>query len=186
MFRPLDNWKTIGIPFFFISPGAAVLGPICGFLATIAASANLLKFQASANATAVLLNYPLTVAAMIWLDNEPFYIALVVILWFNKILLSFCGSKVRQHLLNPAFIRNAAKIEDRFNMFVQAKQQADAGVRPGMNAEERAATLANAGPPGLAGESDDDDADEDDTSFGIIPKNKLRPDEDKREKMNIF
>ena len=53
-----------------------------------------------------------------------------------------------------------------------------------MNAEERAATLANAGPPGLTGDSEEDD--EDDTSFGIIPKNKLKPDEDKREKMNIF
>jgi len=42
-----------------------------------------------------------------------------------------------------------------------------------MNAEERAATLASHGPPGFAGESDDDDQDEDDTSFGIIPKNRL-------------
>ena len=121
MFRPLDNWKTIGIPFFFISPGAAVLGPICGFLACVTANTDLLKFQASANATAVLLNYPLTVAAMFWYVNDPAYIALVIVLWFNKILLSYCGSKVRQHLLNPAFIRNAAKIEDRFNLFVSAK-----------------------------------------------------------------
>lgn len=118
MFSPIDNWKVIGIPFFFISPGVTLLGPFCGFLACIIASPNMLKFQASANATAVLLNYPLTLAVMFYVKHEPFYNALIIVLWFNKISLSFCGAKVRQHLINPAFIRNATKIEDRFNLFV--------------------------------------------------------------------
>lgn len=120
MFHPLDNWKSIGIPFFFIMPTVSMLGPLAGILGCIFGSPKLLKLQASANATAVLLNYPLTLAIMFWIKDEPFYIALVVMLWFNKICLSFFGAKVRQHLINPGFCRNETKIEDRFNVFVQA------------------------------------------------------------------
>jgi len=115
MFHPLDNWQLIGIPFFFIAPGATILGPLFGIIACIVASPKMLKFQASANATAVLLNYPLTLAVMFSVKHEPFYNALIIVLWFNKICLSFCGAKVREHLLNPGFIANANKIEDRFN-----------------------------------------------------------------------
>ena len=49
-----------------------------------------------------------------------------------------------------------------------------------MSTEERAASLASAGPPAFGGESDEDDQDEDDTSYGIIPKNRLEPVEDER------
>lgn len=70
------------------------------------------------NATSVLLNYPLTLAVMIVNKDEPFYIALIVLLWFNKICISYFGAKVRQHLINPGFCRNAEKIEDRFNSYI--------------------------------------------------------------------
>lgn len=40
------------------------------------------------------------------------YIAVVITLWMNKIALSFVGSKVRQHLINPGFIKNEAKFAD--------------------------------------------------------------------------
>ena len=93
---------------------------------------------------------------MILTRDEPFYLSLVILLWFNKVSLSYFGAKVRQHLINPGFCRNAAKIEDRFNVFVQAKQELNAGVKSGMTAEERAANLANYGPSALGGESDDD------------------------------
>lgn len=156
MFHPLENWKSIGVPYFFISPAASVLGPLCGIIGCIIASPKLLKFQASANATSALLNYPLTIAWMILTRDEPFYLSLVILLWFNKVSLSYFGAKVRQHLINPGFCRNAAKIEDRFNVFVQAKQELNAGVKSGMTAEERAANLANYGPSALGGESDDD------------------------------
>lgn len=119
---------------------------------------------------------------MVIKQDEAFYIALIIILWFNKICISFFGAKVRQHLINPGFSRNVEKIEDRFNIFVQAKQEVEAGVKPGMTAAERAANLARHGPPAVGIESDEDD-DEDDTSFGIIPKNRLEPIEDDRQKM---
>mmetsp|Transcript_22052 Transcript_22052/g.29464 ORF Transcript_22052/g.29464 Transcript_22052/m.29464 type:complete len:171 (-) Transcript_22052:290-802(-) len=118
MFHPFDNWKSLGIPYFFLAPFASVLGPLCGIIACIVASPKLLKFQASANATAVLVNYPLTLALMAIKRDEPFYIATLIMLWFNKICLSYYGAKVRQHLINPGFCRNASKIEDRFNVFV--------------------------------------------------------------------
>ena len=44
MFQPLDNWKTYGIPYFFISPAVTVLGPICGIIGCIVASPAVLKF----------------------------------------------------------------------------------------------------------------------------------------------
>ena len=44
MLQPLDNWKSIGIPYFFISPAVTILGPIFGILACIVASPKLLKF----------------------------------------------------------------------------------------------------------------------------------------------
>lgn len=178
MFQPVDNWKSYGIPYFFISPACAVLGPITGLLACIVASSKMLKFQASVNATSVLLNYPLTLAVMIAKQDEAFYISLVILLTLNKICLSFFGAKVRQHLLNPGYCRNAEKIEERFNSYTQAKVIDGAGVKPGMSAAERAASLASAGLPAVGSNDSDDDEDEDETSFGIIPKNRLQPDED--------
>ena len=53
-----------------------------------------------------------------------------------------------------------------------------------MSAAERAANMANYGPPAVGNdESDEEDEDKDDgddTSFGIIPKNRLQPDKDER------
>lgn len=65
MFNPLDNWKTFGIPYFFVTPGVTVLGPLMGIIACLLGSPRMLKMQASVNATAVILNYPITLAVMI-------------------------------------------------------------------------------------------------------------------------
>ena len=121
MFQPMDNWQKEGIAYFFISPLCTVLGPIMGLLACFCASAKMLKFQASVNATSVLINYPLTLSLMIVNKDEPFYVAIIILLMLNKICLSFFGAKVRQHLLNPGYCRNAEKIEERFNSYTQAK-----------------------------------------------------------------
>ena len=186
MFQPLDNWKLYGVPYFFLSPAVTVLGPICGAIACIVASPKLLKFQASVNATAVLMNYPLTLILMILKKDEPFYIALIILLWFNKICISYFGAKVRQHLINPGFCRNAEKIEERFSSYAAAKREVSAGVKPGMTAAERAANLASAGPPAIESDEDEQEEEEDDTSYGIIPKNHLEPDEDERQKLTGF
>ena len=88
------------------------MAPICGTLGAIFGSADLLKSQSSMNAAAVLLNYPLTLAVMLFKGDEAVYISVVVLLWFNKIAISFVGAKVRQHLINPGFIKNEQKFKD--------------------------------------------------------------------------
>lgn len=125
--------------------------------------------------------------------DEAFYVALLVLLWCNKILLSFFGAKVRMHLLNPGYAKNQEKIEERFRTLTHAKADMLSGIKTGMTAEERARSLVNSGSPnidkrtdprnfkgfkkGTAYESatslDDSDSD-DETSFGIIPTSKLR------------
>ena len=157
MFQPLENWKSIGIPYFFLSPAVTILGPISGIFACMLASPKMLKFQASVNATAVMVNYPLTLAFMFFKNDEPFYIALIILLWFNKICISYFGAKVRQHLINPGFCRNASKIEERFNSYAQVKMEFSAGVKVGMTSAERAASLASAGPPRVGSDSDEEE-----------------------------
>lgn len=43
MFHPLTNWRTLGIPYFFLAPGASLLGPLTGIIGCIVASPRLLK-----------------------------------------------------------------------------------------------------------------------------------------------
>jgi hypothetical protein len=156
-----------------------VLGPIFGIIACIVASPRLLKFQASVNATAVILNYPLTLVWLIVTNDQPIYIALITLLWFNKICISYFGAKVRQHLINPGFCKNASKIEERFNTYSQVIMEHKAGVKVGMTPAERAASLVSSGPPPVGTDSDEELMNEDDTSYGIIPKERLVKNEDK-------
>lgn len=93
-------------------PFITILAPVCGTLGCILGNADLLKSQSSMNAAAVLVNYPLTLGVQIYKGDEAVYIAVVVCLWMNKIALSFVGSKVRQHLINPGFIKNESKFAD--------------------------------------------------------------------------
>ena len=64
------------------------------------------------NSSCVLINYPLTLALMIFIQDEPAYIAILILLWLNKILISFFGAKVRQHLINPRFISNQTTFKE--------------------------------------------------------------------------
>jgi len=58
------------------------------------------------NAACVLVNYPLTISLQLLINDEPVYICVMISLWLNKIALSFYGAKVRQHLINPGFVKN--------------------------------------------------------------------------------
>lgn len=205
VFSPLSNFKIIGIPFMLILPGGTLLGPICGVVGSFCGSAATLKLQSGFNSTAVLVNYPLTLVVMLCsTSSDPFYIAVLILLWFNKITLSYTGAKIRQHWLNPGFSKNFDKIQDRFRSLVKTKKEVEAGIKPGMSAQERASSLVNSGlpsslpstksmkdgksdkylekVPSLADSDDEEDEDEDETSFGIIPKSKII--EDTRQSMN--
>ena len=204
VFSPLSNFQILGLPFLLLLPGMSLFGPLLGVVGSFCGSPGALKLQSSFNCTAVLVNYPVTLAVMLWSGSDPFYMAVLILLWLNKITLSYTGSKIRQHWLNPGFSKNHEKIQDRFRSLVKAKKEVVAGIKPGMSAQERASLLVNSGLPstlpvaqvekgskGSKGsvskipslaDSDDEEDDEDDTSFGIIPKSKIL--DDSRESMN--
>lgn len=112
IFGPVSNFQSIGVTFLLTYPLITIMAPICGTLGCILGSPDLLKSQSSMNAAAVLLNYPATLAVMLYKQDEAVYIACVIVLWFNKIALSFVGAKVRQHLINPGFVKNESKFRD--------------------------------------------------------------------------
>ena len=107
---PLSNVYVLGIPFLFVLPGMTLFGPLLGIIGAFTGSPSCLKLQSSFNGSAVLVNYPLTFVAMLFANDDPFYIAILILLWFNKIAISYTGAKVRQHWLNPGFSKNHEKI----------------------------------------------------------------------------
>jgi len=109
---PLANLTTVGIPFLCIYPLIAVLAPAYGAIGCITGSASALRTYSMMNSTCVLVNYPATFGLMIYLEDEPVYICVVALLFLIKMPLSFFGSKVRQHLENPAYIENEAKFRE--------------------------------------------------------------------------
>jgi len=109
---PMDNLRTIGITFCLMYPGIAVLAPFFGLGGCIFGEAWMLKVQSSMNAACVLLNYPATLAMMWFIGDETPYVAVVIALWLNKIPMSFYGAKVRQHLINPGFVKNQDKFQE--------------------------------------------------------------------------
>lgn len=109
IFSPRANLTTIGIPFFLVYPGVTLMAPLCGLFGCLIGSAAMLRAQSSMNAACVLVNYPATIAVQILYTDEPIYICVMAALWLNKIALSFYGAKVRQHLINPGFVKNHTK-----------------------------------------------------------------------------
>lgn len=95
IFLPMTNLKPIGVPFLLIYPFVAILGPLCGAIGCLMGSVSMLRTQLNMNASAVLINYPLTFTAMWFIEDEPAYIGILGLLWLNKILISFYGAKVR-------------------------------------------------------------------------------------------
>jgi len=63
----------------------------------------MMKSYSNMNSTMLLLNYPLTLIAMLISKEKPFYIMIVILLMLNKVAISSLGAKVRQHYANPEF-----------------------------------------------------------------------------------
>lgn len=112
LFSPMDNLANIGLTFLLLFPAVAVLGPLCGLMGCLFGSASMLRIQSSMNSSSVLVNYPATIAMQVFTQDEPVYICVIVALWVNKIALSFYGAKVRQHLINPGFVKNDKKFQE--------------------------------------------------------------------------
>jgi len=110
--NPVANVWGFGFPFLFILPGLPIIAPFWGLLAILCGSATMLKSYSNMNSTMVLVNYPLTIFMLIWQSEPPLYLAIVILLLLNKVTLSWFGSKVRQHFVNPTFAKNQLKMRD--------------------------------------------------------------------------
>jgi len=104
--NPMANIWRFGLPFLFILPGLPIIAPLWGLLAILCGSAAMLKSYSNMNATLVLVNYPLTIAFLIFEKEPATYLGIILLLLLNKVCLSFFGSKVRQHFVNPTFAKN--------------------------------------------------------------------------------
>lgn len=137
----------------------------------------MMKSYSNMNSTMLLLNYPLTLIAMVISNEKPFYIMIVLLLMLNKIAISSLGAKVRQHFANPGFSKTQYTCEDLMRNMVVATSQK---LLKSANQAERASILVSSGRPSMvhssqASESEYDvdvvDSDSDDDSFGIISTN---------------
>jgi len=120
MVNPLINLYFIGIPFLLLLPALPILAPFWCILAIAFGSSTMLKSYSNMNATMLKINYPLTLIMMLIRRENTFYIMILILLVFNKALLSFLGSKVRQHFANPDYSKNQMTSEDLLRNMVVA------------------------------------------------------------------
>jgi len=159
-----------------------VIGPVTGLLATFAASPRMLKVYVSMNATMALVNYPLTLLALIIFKDKVFYVGILILLFFNKICLSFYGSKIRQHFANPGYAKNQYKMQK--TLVDELAKDPSGRFKRQIDPAEKAASLIASGKPNLdQNDSDDDDIpqargafDDQDDAFGITPTSDLKKD----------
>lgn len=154
------------MPWLFVLPFVTGLAPVAGFIGAISGSTSILKTYSSFNATAFLVNIPLTILFAAYEGTQTFYLVVLFCLMFTKIFISFLGSKVRQHLLNPAYIKSQEKLQQRFRNLVSARADILTKGKK-MTPAERAAMLVASGTPSeslmgsfAAGHSSEDDGEE--------------------------
>jgi hypothetical protein len=108
--NPMSNVFTFGFPYLFVLPLITLIAPVMGVVATFAGSPGLLKIYSSMNATMALVNYPLTLIALFFFKDQAAYVGILLLMTFNKVFLSFYGSKIRQHFINPAYAKTQEKM----------------------------------------------------------------------------
>jgi hypothetical protein len=104
--NPIQNLYFVGIPFLLVLPALTLIAPVWCFLAILFGSSTMLKSYSNMNSTMLLLNYPLTLVAMVISKEKPFYMMIIILLILNKVAISSLGAKVRQHYANPEFSKN--------------------------------------------------------------------------------
>jgi len=92
---PFENIFTFGFPWLFILPLVTMLGPIFGFVGAMTGSPEMLKAYSSYNATAFLVNIPLTLLFAVYYGTQGFYLVVLLSMMITKVFLSFFGGKVR-------------------------------------------------------------------------------------------
>lgn len=178
VFNPFRDVWTIGLAYVFVLPGLSIIAPLFGLLATLAASPRMLLIYSSMNATLAIVTYPLTLVTLLFFKDPATYVGILLLLFFNKIFLSFYGGKVRQHFVNPAY----AKVCEKMNKeLVQMMKEDQTGrFHSGLSKAEKAQVLLESGRPELDHESSSEqdipggqEASEEDL-FGIKPTSALR------------
>lgn len=184
--HPWSNMYNIGIAWLLCLPLVTVVGPVWGLVGSMFGSTTMLKTYSSMNATAFLVNIPLTIACLIYFRTQMFYIFVLFFMEINKMFISFLSAKVRQHLINPGYKKNKEKMEQRFRNIVSARADilTKGNQSTRMSAAERAAMLTASGTPSealmgsFAGGDSSDEADslgeeEENETYGIVSKNDL-------------
>lgn len=121
--NPMANVFGFGFPFLFVMPGLTLMAPIWGLSAILCGSATMLKSYSNMNSTMLVLNYPLTLMILIFAQEPAVYSAIIILLMLNKVTISFFGSKVRQHFVNPTFAKNQLKMKETLaDMLAMAPQ----------------------------------------------------------------
>lgn len=113
--NPISRILNVGFAFIFILPGLTMVAPLWGLLGIIIGSPKMLKSYSSMNATMVCLNYPLTILVLWYTRDQSVYVAMILFLILNKMIISFFGSKVRQHFENPAFAKTQIKMRENLS-----------------------------------------------------------------------
>jgi len=144
LMNPMSSIWNIGFAYLFILPGITILAPILGVIATMAGSPRLMMAYSSMNATMAILNYPLTFIVLCFYEDQAIYIGILVMLWFNKICLSFYGGKVRQHFINPAYAKTLEKMNKHLDQLLKSDSS---GRFLGKTPAEKAALLVASGKP---------------------------------------
>lgn len=170
IFNPVSNMFTLGFAFLFILPGLTLLAPVVGLIATLAGSPRLMTIWSSLNATISIVNYPLCLISLLLYKDQAAYIGLLMLLWFNKIFLSFFGGKVRQHYANPSFVKTNEKMQKALGQMLAADSS---GRFKGIDPAERAQMLVKGGKPKLGDDSDEEQDIEKDL-FGITSTSELK------------
>ena len=101
-----------GFPFLFLYPGLTIIAPLWGTLAIFIGSQTMLKSYSNMNSVMLAFNYPLTILWLFYYNESSVYICIILVLIFNKVNISFFGSKVRQHFINPCFAKNQLKMRE--------------------------------------------------------------------------
>lgn len=113
IFTPGDlKTTTYGLTFFGILPVIALVGPIWALIAVMKGDVVMLKIYSSINICLVLFNYPLTFAYMIYLDDQWYWIYIILGLLFNKIPLSSMNARIRAYFQYPLLQQNLKKFDD--------------------------------------------------------------------------
>merc|ERR1719321_29951 len=125
------------------------------------------------NATMAIVNYPLCLLSLLIVRDQAAYIGILIMLWFNKIALSFFGGKVRQHFVNPGYAKTCDKMQKHLEQLLQAD---GSGRFKGLTAAERAQTLVASGKPQSLDQqvSDEEITYSDPNLFGITSTSELK------------